>query len=43
MLDRVMVPELIPVVLEKTVLPYMKENGFSEEDILLGYIEVCSL
>ncbi|KAG8514983.1 Kinetochore-associated protein 1 [Galemys pyrenaicus] len=39
MFDKVLAPELIPSVLEKSVRVYMREHGLPEEELLLLYIE----
>ncbi|MBZ3891462.1 Kinetochore-associated protein 1 [Sciurus carolinensis] len=39
MFDRVLAPELIPLVLEKSIRLYMREHDLQEEELLLLYIE----
>ncbi|XP_040145473.1 kinetochore-associated protein 1 isoform X1 [Ictidomys tridecemlineatus] len=39
MFDRVLAPELIPSVLEKSIRVYMQEHDLQEEELLLLYIE----
>uniref|UniRef100_A0A8D2D2I1 Kinetochore associated 1 n=1 Tax=Sciurus vulgaris TaxID=55149 RepID=A0A8D2D2I1_SCIVU len=39
MFDRVLAPELIPLVLEKSIRVYMREHDLQEEELLLLYIE----
>ncbi|XP_073917028.1 kinetochore-associated protein 1 isoform X2 [Castor canadensis] len=39
MFDRVLAPELIPSVLEKSIRVYMREHDLQEEELLLLYIE----
>jgi kinetochore-associated protein 1 len=41
MFDRVLAPELIPSVLEKSIRVYMREHDLQEEELLLLYIEVA--
>ncbi|XP_042525040.1 kinetochore-associated protein 1 [Dipodomys spectabilis] len=39
MFDRVLAPQLIPSVLEKSIRVYMREHDLQEEELLLLYIE----
>ena len=43
MLDKVMVVDSLPAVLQRQVLPYVRQHSLNENEILAAYVKVMCL